>query len=144
MRKTWENGAIIIGGDFQGLGVARNLAPLGIPVIIVDPDFCIGRFSRNVRKYYKSPPLTDAEAFVWFLERLAVEKKLDRWVVYPTSDRAVFILSQFRDRLSKYYLIPTPQWEITKFAYDKKLTYQYLNAPAFLLPGRFSRRIPSN
>lgn len=129
----YNNGAIIIGGDFQGLGVARNLAPLGIPVIIVDPDFCIGRFSRSVRKYYKCPPLTDTQAFVSFLERLAIEKKLDKWVVYPTSDRAVFILSQFRNRLSKYYLIPTPEWEITKFAYDKKLTYQLsqrANVPA--------------
>jgi len=120
----YNNGAIIIGGDFQGLGIAQNLAPLGIPVIIVDPDFCIGRFSRSVRKYYKCPPLTDNGAFVSFLERLAIEKKLDKWVIYPTSDRAVFILSQFRNQLSKYYLIPTPEWEITKFAYDKKLTYQ--------------------
>lgn len=124
MRKTWKKGAIIIGGDFQGLGIAQNLAALGIPVIIVDPDFCISRFSRSVRKCYKSPRLTDTEAFVSFLERLAIEKGLNRWVIYPTSDRAVFILSQFRDRLSKYYLIPTPEWEITKFAYDKKLTYQ--------------------
>lgn len=124
MYKGLQNGAVVIGGDFQGLGIARNLAPLGIPVIIVDPEFCIGRFSRSVRKYYKCPPLTDNEAFVRFLERLAIEKKLDRWVIYPTTDRAVFTLSQFRDRLSKYYLIPTPEWQITKFAYDKKLTYQ--------------------
>ncbi len=122
MQKNWEHGAVIIGGDFQGLGIARNLAHAGIPVIIVDPDFCIGRFSRSVRKYYKSPALTDPEAFVSFLERLAIDEKLTGWVIYPTSDRAVFVLSQFRSQLSKYYLIPTPDWEITKFAYDKKLT----------------------
>ena len=64
VHETFENGAVIIGGDFQGLGIARNLAPLRIPVIIVDPDFCIGRFSRFVQEYYRCPPLTDMEAFL--------------------------------------------------------------------------------
>jgi len=135
--RSRQNGAVVIGGDFQGLGIARNLAGLGIPVIIVDPDFCIGRFSRSVRKYYKCPALTDTEAFVSFLERLAIEKGLNKWVVYPTSDRAVFILSQFRDRLSKRYLIPTPEWEITKFAYDKKLTYQLAQQADVPVPKTF-------
>ena len=45
MHKTFENGAVIIGGDFQGLGIVHNLAGLRLPIIIVDPDFCIGRFS---------------------------------------------------------------------------------------------------
>lgn len=60
MNETFENGAVIIGGDVQDLGIAHNLAPLGVPVIIVDPDFCIGRFSRFVQKYYRCPPLTDS------------------------------------------------------------------------------------
>ena len=137
MHKVWENGAIIIGGDFQGLGIARNLAPLKIPVIVVDPDFCIGRFSRFVHKYYKCPPLSDAKVFVSFLERLAIEKRLTRWVIYPTSDIAVLILSQFRRRLSKYYLVPTPEWEITKFAYDKKLTCQLAQRVEVPIPKTF-------
>lgn len=55
MNKTFENGAVIIGGDFQDLGIARNLAPIGVPVIIVDPDFCIGRFSRFVKSITDVP-----------------------------------------------------------------------------------------
>lgn len=137
MYSSRENGAVIIGGDFQGLGIARNLASLKIPVIVVDSDFCIGRFSRLVHEYYKCPPLTDPVAFVSFLEGLAVDKKLTRWVIYPTSDRAVFVLSQFRSRLSKYYLIPTPDWEITKFAYDKKLTCQLAQRANVPIPKTF-------
>lgn len=131
--RVHSNGAVIIGGDFQGLGIARNLAPLGIPVVVIDQDFCISRFSKFVQHCYKCPSLTDIEAFVDFLERLAIEKGLSKWIVYPTSDEAVYILSKFKSRLSKYYLIPTPEWEITKFAYDKKLTYQLsqqLNVPS--------------
>lgn len=122
MKTNTKNGAVIIGGDFQGLGIARNLAPIGIPVAIVDPNFCIGRFSKYVQRYFKSPPLTDINAFVDFLYKLAVQKKLEKWVIYPTSDRAVHIVAKYKDRLGEKYLIPTPKWPITKFAYDKKLT----------------------
>ena len=31
----FDNGELIIGADFQGLGVARNLARLGVPVVAV-------------------------------------------------------------------------------------------------------------
>jgi D-aspartate ligase len=120
----FTNGAVIIGGDFQGLGIVHNLAGLQVPIVIVDPDFCIGKFSRYVQKCYKSPPLTGIEAFTTFLEQLAIDKNLKNWVVYPTSDEAVYILSKYKERLSRHYLIPTPAWEITKYAYDKKLTCQ--------------------
>lgn len=128
-----KNGVIVIGGDFQGLGIARDLAHLQIPIIIVDPSFCIGRYSRFVQQYYKCPPLTNIEAFTDFLVQLAIEKNLEKWVVFPTTDRAVYILSTNKDRLSEHYLIPTPEWEITKYAYNKKLTYQLseeLNLPS--------------
>jgi D-aspartate ligase len=124
VHKTFENGAVIIGGDFQGLGIARNLAPLRIPVIIVDPDFCIGRFSKFVQKYYRCPPLTDMEAFVSFLKELASEEGLDKWVLYPTSDMAVHVLSKYKDTLDDDYLLPTPEWQVTQFAYDKRLSHQ--------------------
>ncbi len=129
---TYNNGAVIIGGDFQGLGIVHNLAGLNVPIIMVDPNFCISKFSRYVQRYYKCPALTNIEAFVAFLERLAIEQNLQNWVVYPTSDEAVYILSKYKERLSRFYFVPTPQWEITKFAYDKKLTYQLarnLNLP---------------
>jgi D-aspartate ligase len=132
VHKTLRNGAVIIGGDFQGLGIARNLAPLGIPTIIVDPGFCIGRFSRFVQKYYRCPPLTDMEAFVSFLKELANEKGLNKWVLYPTSDMAVYVLSKYKDALDQYYLLPTSEWDVTKFAYDKRLSHQLaeqLNVP---------------
>ncbi len=128
----FKNGAVIIGGDFQGLGIVHNLADLKVPIIIVDTDFCIGRFSRFVQGFYKCPCLTEAENFIDFLVGLAAEKKLQRWVLYPTTDEAVYVLSKHKDRLSQYYLIPTPKWEITKYAYDKKLSYQLakkLNVP---------------
>jgi len=133
MRNTvYNNGAIIIGGDFQGLGIAHDIADLRIPVIVIDPGICVARYSRFVQQYYQCPPLTNTKAFIDFLTRLAVKKNLQKWVVFPTTDEAVYVLSKNKDRLSQHFLIPTPQWEITKHAYDKKLTYRLaekLNLP---------------
>ncbi len=119
-----QGGAVIIGGDFQGLGVARNLASEGVPIVVVDRSFCIGRVSRCTDRYFTCPPLTHAELFVAFLIKLARAEGLKKWVLFPTSDRAVYILARWRGALSEHYLVPTPPWEITRLAYAKKLTHQ--------------------
>jgi D-aspartate ligase len=137
VHEMYKNGAVIIGCDFQGLGIVHNLADLHIPIIVVDPDFCIGKFSKFVQKYYKCPSLRDIESFTAFLERLAIEENLKNWVVFPTNDEAVYILSKQKDRLSKYYLIPTPAWETTKYAYDKKLTCQLAEKLSIPVPKTF-------
>ncbi len=46
-------GAVITGGDFQGLGVMRTLAKKEIPVILLDSDLCISRFSRFKKKFFR-------------------------------------------------------------------------------------------
>ena len=45
-------GAVITGGDFQALGVLRTLAKKDIPVIMLDSDFCIGKYSRFKKKFF--------------------------------------------------------------------------------------------
>ena len=42
-------GAIVIGGDYQGLGIARSLGRRGIPVCVIDDETSIARASRYVR-----------------------------------------------------------------------------------------------
>lgn len=63
-------------------------------------------------------------AFVSFLKGLASEERLNKWVLYPTSDMAVYVLSKHRDVLDRAYLLPTSEWEVTQFAYDKRLSHQ--------------------
>ena len=115
--------AVIIGGDFQGLGIARNLSGLGLRTLVVDPIFCISKFSRHVDRVCKSPAYGDPENFTDFLIDLAAKEKLQKPVLFPTSDIVVRILSQYRDKLSPYFLVPTPPWEVIKYAYDKKNTH---------------------
>ncbi len=40
-------GVVVIGGDFQGVGVLRSLGRRGVPTFLVDSELSIGRFSRH-------------------------------------------------------------------------------------------------
>jgi D-aspartate ligase len=118
-----KRGAVIIGGDFQGLGIARNLAELDIRVVIVDPGFCISRYSKSIDSYYRCPHPDKVDGLVEFLIGLAAREEIHRPVLYPTSDAVVYVLAKHRAELDQYYRIPTPPWEVTKLAYNKKYTY---------------------
>ena len=52
-------GAVVIGGDYQGLGIVRSLGRRGIPVCVVDDEHSISRFSRYCTQFVKLPDLHD-------------------------------------------------------------------------------------
>ena len=117
-------GAILTGGDFQALGAIRTLARKGIPIVVLDSDFCISKYSRFVKKIFKAPRLSDESSYVNFLIKLAGREGVKGWVIYPNSDEAVYILSKNKKVLQDYYRIPTPSWDVIKNVYIKKNTYQ--------------------
>ena len=121
---TTRIGALITGGDFQGLGVLRTLAKKSIPTVLVDNDYCIGKFSKFCKTFYKSPPPSEKEAYVDFLISLARKERLDGWIIFPNSDELVCILSKYKEILEEYYRIPTPHWNVIRHIYIKKNTYQ--------------------
>ncbi len=43
-------GAIVVGGDYQGLGIVRSLGRRGIDVLVLDDERSIGRRSRYARR----------------------------------------------------------------------------------------------
>lgn len=130
-------GAVIIGGDFQGLGILRSLAKQGIPICLLDTELCIGRFSRYRKKFVKCPNPQNEISFLDFLRELAERENLKGWIVFPTNDQTVYILSKNRDQLKEYYRIPTPSWDVVKFAYDKKLTYRLAEKSGIDIPKTF-------
>ena len=121
---TEKVGAVITGGDFQALGVLRTLARRDIPVILLDSDHCITRYSRFKKRFFKSPPPSETGSYVSFLVDLAKREKIHGWVIFPNSDEAVYALSKNKDILEEFYKIPTPLWETIRNVYIKKNTYQ--------------------
>jgi predicted ATP-grasp superfamily ATP-dependent carboligase len=69
-------------------------------------------------------PNGECEAQVEYLLDLAARHKLDDWVLIPTSDESAALLAKFHAVLSSRYRVSTPTWEILRWAYDKRLTYQ--------------------
>lgn len=64
-------GAIITGGDFQGLAILRSLKRHGIPTFVTDHEHCISRYSRDLQRFATSPSPFQMEAYVDFLMELA-------------------------------------------------------------------------
>jgi len=117
-------GAIITGGDFQGLGVIRSLGRRGIPVHVLDHELSIGRFSRYCKSYTVAPNPAKEKEYVSFLMAYGRRLRPEKWVLFANSDQVVGLLSKHKKILEEYYLIPTPDWEVIKYVYNKKNAYQ--------------------
>lgn len=118
-------GAVILGGDFSSLGVARNLSKHNVPVYIVDSELCIARFSRHVKGYFNSPSFDNDEEYIDFLRRLASDFDLQGSVLFASEDEYVRILSRYANLLSPYYRLSVSPWAITEKLYDKRGTYEF-------------------
>ena len=57
---TGTVGAVVIGGDYQGLGIVRSLGRQGVPVCVVDDELSIARYSRYTTQFVKVSGLRDA------------------------------------------------------------------------------------
>ena len=134
MKGDRKIGALITGGDFQGLAALRTLARKQIPVILLDSDLCIGRFSRYCRRFVKSPPPAKTESYLDFLINLTKRENVNGWVVFPNSDEAVNVLSRYKSILEEYYRVPTPCWDVIKHVYVKKETYRTALQNAIPIP----------
>lgn len=117
-------GAVVLGGDYQGLGVVRSLGERGIPVCVVDDEQSVSRFSKYCTKFVKLPNLRDGDITVSSLLELGERLKLHGWVLYPTRDEHVAAFSRRRSELGKVFRVPTPSWDSVEWAWDKRNTYR--------------------
>lgn len=116
-------GAVIVGGDFHGLGIIRSLGRRGIPLCVVDDECSIGRFSKYTTFAVRAPNLRMEKKTVDFLIEMGHRMKFKGWVLFPTRDEHVAAFSRYKQALSEVFRVPTPDWEITKWAWNKWNTY---------------------
>jgi D-aspartate ligase len=125
-------GAVVIGGDYQGLGIVRSLGRYGIPICILDDEHSISRYSRYATYGVRVPDLRNENHAVETLLNLARRLDLEGWVLFPTRDELVAALSHHRSALTEVFRVPTPHWDIIQWAWNKRNTYQLareLNIP---------------
>ena len=146
---TETTGALVIGGTLNGLSIARSLGRHGVPVWVTTPsDVKLATFSRYTTRSLLWPD-GDHEAQVEYLLRAATDYKLDRWVLFPTSDQSAALLSQFHAPLSRAFRVATSPWDVLLWAYDKRFTYrlaadQQVDYPSTTYPATEEDLEPAN
>jgi predicted ATP-grasp superfamily ATP-dependent carboligase len=119
-----RTGAVVIGGDYQGLGIVRSLGRHGVPVVVLDDELSISRASRFATRTVRVPSLRDEAVTLEALDAARRTLGEDGWVLYPTREETVVTLARHRDRLAGSFRVPTPAWESIRHAWDKRQTYR--------------------
>jgi D-aspartate ligase len=133
-------GAVIVGGDFHGLGIIRSLGRRGVPLCVVDDEYSVGRFSKYTTFAVPAPSLRKEKEAVDFLLEMGHRMKLEGWVLFPTRDEHVAAFSRHKEALSQIFRVPTPDWEITKWAWNKWNTYSLAKQLGIPIPGTWCPR----
>jgi D-aspartate ligase len=113
--------AVVLQASYaNGLGVIRNVAREGVPVLALDPNpRALGFTSRYAACAVCPDPAADQEAFVAFLEQIGAGLP-QRGVVFPTHDEFIWPISRHAARLERFYRIPFSRWETMERLYDKE------------------------
>jgi len=116
-------GAIVIGGEHPGLGIARSLGRRGIPICVIDDQHSVSQFSKYVNRVVRVKDLRDEQNTVDSVLEVGRRYGLEGWVLFPTRDETVAAFSRYRDRLAEFFRVTTAGWDTVRWAWDKKNTY---------------------
>lgn len=119
-----QEGALVIAEHYRGLALVRSLGRRGIPVWTLEPDIELmasaSRYSDNSLRW---PAATDREQLD-YLFSLAARHRLDGWTLFVSSDEPTMLVARHHAALSKHFRLTVPPWDLLRWAYDKRLTYQ--------------------
>ena len=115
------HGAIVLGGHIQGLGIVRILGRDNIPVMVIDNTKAnLAKHSKYCHKFFR---IKDDLLFD-FLNSLVQSQQYSGWVIFPTNDFHVKLLSQNKQQLEKNFIVSTDSWNTVRNFYNKRETYR--------------------
>jgi D-aspartate ligase len=127
--KNNKTGIIVLGGHVQALGIVRAFGRIGLRVIVIDNTRKnISRHSKYCFESYNVPEKSLKD----FLVSLGEKGEYAGWIIFPTNDFHVKILSLNKTELEKYFIVSTDHWKSVSIFYNKKETYnlaEKLNIP---------------
>jgi D-aspartate ligase len=133
-RPAAATGGVVLGGDSQGLGIARSLGARGVPVCVIDDEPSIARASRYVRHAVRVPDLRSEQGLLDALELARSRHGLAGWVLYPTRDENVAAIAAHREALSAHFRVPTPGLDSVRYLWDKRETYRLAGQLGIAIP----------
>ena len=117
-------GAIILGVEYQALGLLRQLHATGVPCILADQDrWGVARFSRYCGITYQCPPY-DSDQFWSWLVKLHEQERLDGWLLISTDDEQVRQIALHIEDATQRFRYVGPSWSLYEKIYDKRLNYR--------------------
>lgn len=133
-------GAVVVGGDHPGLGIARSLGRRGIPVYILDDQYCVSTFSRYATKVVRVETILDERKTVDAVLEVGRRFNLRNWILFPTRDEHVAAFSRYRPELAEFFRVTTGEWDSIEWAWDKKKTYELAESLNIPCPKTFNPR----
>lgn len=127
-------GGVVIGGDYQGLGIARSLGRHGIPVCVVDDEASVAQASRFVQTVVRVRDLRTEASLLSALALTRDRLHSARWVLYPTRDENVAALAANREALLSDFRVPVPGMAAISQAWDKRETYRLATRLSIPIP----------
>ena len=134
MPPATEVGAVVLGGDYQGLGIVRSLGRRAIRACVLDDEYSIARFSRFASSGMQVETLVDPERTADVLLDAGRRLGLEGWVLYPTRDETVAAISRHRSDLAEVFRVPTPEWSTVRLAWDKREAYRLADKLGIPIP----------
>jgi predicted ATP-grasp superfamily ATP-dependent carboligase len=122
LAEAGAGGAIVLGGEYRGLGIVRSLGRRNVPVWVLTDQNWLAATSRYVARGVPWPR-GDDRARLMFLTTLASKEGLQGWTLFPTGDEDAAFIARTRSELSRLFRLTTPNWEQLRWTYDKRLTY---------------------
>lgn len=120
-------GAVVVGGDYQGLGIVRSLGRQGVPVCVIDDERSIARLSRYATHSVAVASLRCQRQTIDTVLEIGRRLNLKDWVLYPTRDEIVAAFARHRQMLTEWFRVPTGDWNTIQWVWDKRNTYQLAN-----------------
>ena len=112
--------ALIMGlGHPRQTAYVKSLARAGIPVHAVHTHLNSFRRSRRLTSFHQIAPEPEAQ-----LQHLENFGRAVGGFIVPANDDYVALVSQNRERLSKHFIVPVPDWEIVGAIYDRVIAYR--------------------
>jgi D-aspartate ligase len=133
-------GAVVIGGDHPGLGIARSLGRRGIPVCVIDDQFSVSEFSKYVTRAVRVRDLRDEDRTVESVLEVGKRYGLEGWVLFPTRDETVAAFARNWDRLAEFFRVTTAAWDSVRWAWDKKKSYELAEQLGIPAPRTYNPR----
>lgn len=117
-------GALVMAADYRGLGLVRSLGRRGIPVwVLKHGGHLVATTSRYVRRNVPWRDADDADEVNLLLE-LGRKHELKDWLLFPTDDHAVGLISRHHDMLASQFRVVVPPWNQLRYLCDKRLLHQ--------------------